>query len=200
MLVSGTKIDDDFPQDQFVIDGFRAPHRLDQNCLGGGLILLLREDILSNLLTIEAKPIECFYVELNLCNKKWLVKCSYNPHKNSIGTHLHTTKIQNPPCTDLTLTKVVCGFQGTCIVETGLPDFHLMTLTYVRKSFKKYQPKIINYWSYINFLNEAYWEMLTNNLSQENFINNDDSCQGCGHISVDALNKHVPCMKKACSR
>ena len=88
LLVSETKIDDSFPQGQFVIDGFSAPYRLDRNCLGGGLMLFVRDDIPSNLLTIEEKPIHSFYVELNLRNSKWLVNCSYNPHKNSIGNHL----------------------------------------------------------------------------------------------------------------
>ena len=73
LLVSETKIDDSFPQGQFVIDGFSAPYRLDRNCLGGGLMLFVRDDIPSNLLTIEEKPIESFYVELNLPNSKWLV-------------------------------------------------------------------------------------------------------------------------------
>ena len=52
-------------------------------------MLFVRDDIPSNLLTIEEKPIESFYVELNLPNSKWLVNCSYNPHKNSIGNHLN---------------------------------------------------------------------------------------------------------------
>ena len=76
MLVSETKIDDSFPQGQFVIDGFSAPYRLDRNCLGGGLMLFVRDDIPSNLLTIEEKPIESFNVELNLRSSKWLVNCS----------------------------------------------------------------------------------------------------------------------------
>ena len=61
-------------------------------CLGGGLILFVREDIPSNLLTIEEKPIERFYIELielNLRNSKWLVNCSYNSYKNSIRNHLN---------------------------------------------------------------------------------------------------------------
>ena len=88
MLVSETKIDDSFPQGQFVIDGFSGPYRLARNCLGGGLMLFVRDDIPSNLLTMEEKPIESFYVELNLRNSKWLVNCSYNRHKNSIENHL----------------------------------------------------------------------------------------------------------------
>ena len=88
LLISETKIDDSFPKGQFLIDGFSAPYRLDRNCQGGGLMLFVREDITSNLLTSEEKPIESFYVELNLRNSKWLVNCSYNPHRNNINAHL----------------------------------------------------------------------------------------------------------------
>ena len=37
---------------------------------------------------MERKPIEGFYVEINLRNDKWLINCSYNPHKNMIRNHL----------------------------------------------------------------------------------------------------------------
>ena len=50
-------------------------------------MLSVREDIPSNLVEAEAKPIECFYVELNLRNGKWLLICSYSPNKNNIGSH-----------------------------------------------------------------------------------------------------------------
>ena len=88
LLISETKIDDSFPKGQFLIDGFSAPYRLDRNYQGGGLMLFVREDILSNLLTSEEKPIESFYVELNLRNSNWLVNCSYNPHRNNISANL----------------------------------------------------------------------------------------------------------------
>ena len=88
MLISETKIDDSFPKGQLLIDGFSAPYRLARNHQGGGLMLFVREDIPSNLLTSKEKPIESFYVELNLRNSKWLVNCSYNPHRNNISDHL----------------------------------------------------------------------------------------------------------------
>ena len=65
----------------------------------------------------------------------------------------------------------------------------------MRKSFKKYQPET-NYRSYKNFSNKKYKEMLIENLSKENFINNDDGSQRFCHISLDALNKHAPPKKK----
>ena len=97
----------------------------------------------------------------------------------------------NAVCIDVILTNVPRNFQSTCLVETGLSDFHLITLTVMRKNFKKYQPKTVNYMSCKNFSNEKYRETLINNLSKENFINNDDGFQRLCHISVDALYKHA---------
>ena len=74
LLVSETKIDNSFPQGQFLIDGFSAPLRLDRSCLDVGLMLFVRKDIPCNLLTIEEKSIESFYVELNLRNSKWIFR------------------------------------------------------------------------------------------------------------------------------
>ena len=45
-----------------------------------------------------------------------------------------------PTCIDLILTNVPRSFQSSCVMETGLSDFHLMTLTVMKKSFKKFQP------------------------------------------------------------
>ena len=47
MLISETKLNDTFPLSQFVLEGFRPPSRLDRTVHGGGLILFIREDILS---------------------------------------------------------------------------------------------------------------------------------------------------------
>ena len=80
MAVLEIKIDDSFLQGNFLTDGFGAPYRLDRNSNGGGHMLFVREDIPSNLVEPEAKPIEGFYRELNLRNNKCLLNCSYNPH------------------------------------------------------------------------------------------------------------------------
>ena len=88
LLVSERKIDDSFPTGNFLIDVFSSPYRLNRNSNGGGLKLFAREDIYSNLAEAEAKPIESFYIELNLRNDKWLLNCSYNSHKNNMGNNL----------------------------------------------------------------------------------------------------------------
>ena len=88
LMISETKIYDSFPLGNFLIDGFSKPYRLDCDSLGGGILLYVTEGIPMNLLEVETKPIESFYVEINLRNDKWLMNCSYNPNKNMIGNHL----------------------------------------------------------------------------------------------------------------
>ena len=80
--------------------------------------------------------------------------------KNLIRQPTYYKNPSNPVCIDLILINVPRSFQNTCVVETGLSDFHSMTLIVMRKSFKKNQPKIINYRSYKNFSNEKYRETL----------------------------------------
>ena len=68
-----TKIDDSFPVGNFLMYGFSSPYRLDQDSMGSSILLYVREDITSKLLSTEAKQIEEFYVELTLRNYKSLI-------------------------------------------------------------------------------------------------------------------------------
>ena len=194
MLVSETKIDDSFSIGNFLKDGFSTPYRLDANFNGSGLMLSVREDIPSNLVEAETRPVEGFYIELNLRNDKWLLNCSYNPHKNNVENYLkmlsyfldsHSSTNEkvlilgdcnveaddqnmktfcdsfslaslikqptcykipsHPKCINLILTNVPHSFQTISVIETGISDFHLMTLTVTRKSFKMLKPRVVNY-------------------------------------------------------
>ena len=71
-----------------MIDGFSCPYRLDRDSKGGGIMLYVREDIPSNFLASDNKPIESLYVELNFQNVKMLKTCPYNPDKAEVGNHL----------------------------------------------------------------------------------------------------------------
>ena len=54
------------------------------------------------------------------------------------------------------ITHVPGNFQITCVIETRLSDFNLMTLTVVKRSFKKFKPRIVNFRSYKIFSNEFF--------------------------------------------
>ena len=87
LLLSETMIDSSFPKAQFEIDGFTV-YRRDRNEDGGGLLLYVRDDIPSDLLSTDSS-IEGMCVELNIRKKKWLIHCIYNPHKNFISSLLN---------------------------------------------------------------------------------------------------------------
>ena len=55
LMISQTKIDDIFPQSQFLIERFRTPHRLYHDSNGVGIHLYVREDIHFKLIAIENK-------------------------------------------------------------------------------------------------------------------------------------------------
>ena len=49
----------------------------------------IREDIPSRLLQCKSQcNIESLTVEINLRKRKWFLNCSYNPHRDSISSHL----------------------------------------------------------------------------------------------------------------
>ena len=90
LMISETKLDESFPISQFMINGFSAPFLLDRNDKDGGIILYIRDDIPSRLVSTESTQVEGFFLEINLRNKKkWLLCCSYNPKKDLIRQHLY---------------------------------------------------------------------------------------------------------------
>ena len=90
LMISETKLNESFQTSQFTINGFSAPFRLDRNDKDGGIILYIREDMPSRLVSTESSQAEGLFVEINLRNKKkWLLCCSYNPKKDLIRQHLY---------------------------------------------------------------------------------------------------------------
>ena len=45
LVIQETKLDSSFPKDQFLIEGYTKPYRLDRNRCGGGVMIYVREDI-----------------------------------------------------------------------------------------------------------------------------------------------------------
>ena len=84
-MVSETKLDDSSPEAQFLIEHFHSPFRFDRNINGCGIKLYVRDDIPSKLLSHDFPGLESFCAEINLHKKKWLINCSYNPHKSNIN-------------------------------------------------------------------------------------------------------------------
>ena len=82
LAIGETKLDESFPNSQFVLDGFKKPYRLDKTSNSGGLLLYIR----SNLPSRELKDFLCptslqaIPIEMTLKDRKWLIIVVYNPY------------------------------------------------------------------------------------------------------------------------
>ena len=54
LMISEIKIDESFPSRQFFIEGFTPSYRLDRNCHDSGILVHVREDILSKLIKMNS--------------------------------------------------------------------------------------------------------------------------------------------------
>ena len=97
--------------------------------------------------------------------------------------------LDNPSCIDLILTNRPRSFQNSGVIETGLSDFHKLTITVLKTSFRKKPPKIISYRSYktfskINFHDLEYYISGIDifNTSNDDFVN----------VFMHILNAHAP--------
>ena len=74
LTIQETKLDSSFPTQQFLLDGFSEPYRLDRNRDGGGVLIYVREDIPSKLLKKHTftKNVEGLFIEVNLRKTKLL--------------------------------------------------------------------------------------------------------------------------------
>ena len=72
LVITETKLGNTFPVSQFHIDGLSIPYRLDRNRNGGGVIVYVREDISSKLLSKHffKDDIEGLFAEINFKKSK----------------------------------------------------------------------------------------------------------------------------------
>ena len=107
--------------------------------------------------------------------------CAQYDLKNLIKEPTCYKNIIKPTCIDLMLTNRHRSFMSTCTVETGLSDFHKMTITALKTKFKKNPPKIVSYRDFKHFPDELF-SLDLNLLSTFHDMNN---------ISFDILNDNI---------
>ena len=136
-MVSETKIDNTFPETQFLIEGFPKPFRLDRTAKSGRILLYMRQDIPCRYIkqiTLN-NSFEGFFVELNLRSKKLLPGCSYNHHKENIAFHLsNVTASLDKLCTNYENIIILLGGFNVEVKEKNISDF---ISTYNLKSLVK---------------------------------------------------------------
>ena len=96
IAIAETKLDDSFPTEQFLVEGYYPPLRKDRNAHGGGLLLYIRNDIpcrpITNLTNLHSHP-ESIFVELFIRKTPWLIGAIYKP--SSLNDTIFTKNMEN---------------------------------------------------------------------------------------------------------
>ena len=129
-----------------------------------------------------------------MCEEPMNNFCSLYNLKNLIKSPTCFKNPDNPTCIDLILTNKHRSFQITCVIETGLSDFHRLTITVMRVNFQKQIPKVLNYRNYKLFNNELFRNDLLKEFSVLGYQN--VSCKDFETIFLHILNIHAPQKKK----
>ena len=81
LVITETKLDDTFPNAQFLVPGFFKPFHLDSNWKLGGVMIYVRENIPSKLFAkhVLLSDIEYICLELNFRKSKWPLVGAYHP-------------------------------------------------------------------------------------------------------------------------
>ena len=121
--------------------------------------------------------------------------CDIYSFKNLIKEPTCFKNPANPKCIDLMLTNRHRSFQNSCVIETGLSDFHKMTVTVLRAFFKKAEPKVISYRDYKNFSNDNF-RLLLEELGGNFDFTTETALDSFLDICREALNKIAPLKQK----
>ena len=107
------------------------------------------------------------------------------------------TYYQNPSkpnCIDLILTNFPKWIQHTQTIETGLSDFHKLTVTVLKTHFPKLKQNIVNYRHYKGFVHDYSWsELLQEINSSDSDLTNFKDLQ---YTPQRVLDKHAPLKKR----
>ena len=89
-MICEPQIDDSFPKEQFIIECYSTIYRLDRNDRSGGIMLIVKDNLITSRLDKYCFPdeIQIFCIELNLRKNKWLIFSYYNPNRHLLKHHL----------------------------------------------------------------------------------------------------------------
>ena len=113
---------------------------------------------------------------------------SYNL-KNLIKQPTCFKNLENPTCIDHILTNHPKSFHLSSVFETGLADFHKLTLTVLKVFHAKHKPKIIQYREFNHFDNASFRTDLLQELSIQNVHPGEFEKIKC--ITSKVLNTHA---------
>ena len=119
-----------------------------------------------------------FCESYNLANLVKQPNCFKNPEKLS--------------CIDLILTNRSQSFQTTSAIETGLSDFHRMTVSVLKMQFRNLPPRIFSFRDFSNYHNANFINSLAEirfeGENTESFVKDLDCFY---NVCTEVLNQHA---------
>ena len=110
--------------------------------------------------------------------------------KNLIKQPTYFKNLENPTRINHILTNHSKNFHSSSVFETGLTDFHKLTLTVLKVFHAKHKPKIIHYRDFNHFDNAISRADLFQELSPQNVQSRE--FEKFKYISSKVLNMHTP--------
>ena len=120
--------------------------------------------------------------------------CAFYNLKNLIKQPTCFKNLENPTCIDYILTNLPKSFHSSSVFETGLSDFHKLTLTILKVFHAKHKPKIIQYRDFNHFDNASFRTDLLQALAIQ--IVHPGEFEKLKYISSKVLNTHAPIKEK----
>ena len=122
--------------------------------------------------------------------------CEIYSCKNLIKDNTCFKNPSKPSCIDLIITNRPKSFQNSVTVETGLSDFHKMTLTVMKVFYKKQKTNIVTYRNYKHFSNEAFMFDVKNSIIQMTSERNNLEFDRFKTALDKAIQRHAPIKKR----
>ena len=94
------------------------------------------------------------------------------------------------------LTNKPRSFKHSCAIETDLSDFHRMTVTVMKATFEKLQPRVVTYRDYKYFENSRFRSDLLSELSKTNIGENEEGLSDFLNMCKRILYLHAPRKQK----
>ena len=116
--------------------------------------------------------------------------CAIYGLKNMVNEPTCFKSKEKPSCVDLILTNKFRNFQSTVTIESGLSDFHKMTVTILKTHFKKGPPTIITYRDYSRYSLPNFRSDLEKQLPLEVMLNMPHEI--FMDIITNVLERHAP--------
>ena len=95
---------------------------------------------------------------------------------------------ENPSCIDLFITNSYRSFMKTTAVSTGLSDFHKMTVTVMKSTFPRAEPKTVRYRDFSKYKKDQFGEDLKMNLECQINV----TYGVFENVFLKTLDKHAP--------